>query len=107
MAQGELGHRVDIGFLYGRAPAPGAVRPCSAQPDQVGTQAIDPGGITALGDPGQGLIVQGNQGKGVARFLATLTQLRLGGRPLRAKGLRVAVERQAATDDLLACVRFW
>ncbi|MNN32877.1 hypothetical protein D3C81_1466120 [compost metagenome] len=52
MAQGELGHRVDIGFFNGHAPTPGAVCAGSAQPHQVRTQAIDPCGIAALGDPG-------------------------------------------------------
>jgi hypothetical protein len=60
MAQGKFGHGIDILLFDGRVAAPGRMGAGSAQPDQVGAQAIDAGGETALGDPGQRLVVQGN-----------------------------------------------
>ncbi|MNR18796.1 hypothetical protein D3C85_1355430 [compost metagenome] len=60
MAQGELGNGVDIFLGNAARPAPGSVGTCGTQPDQIRTQAIDPGSKTALGDLRQRCIVEGN-----------------------------------------------
>ena len=60
MTQGEFGDRVDI-FVSDRiGGAPRGMGTRSAQPDQIGAQAIDTRGKTALGDLCQRCIVEGN-----------------------------------------------
>lgn len=59
VAQGKLGDGVDIFPGDGTRTAPGSVGPGRTQPHQIGSQAIDTGGKTALGNLRQCLIVQG------------------------------------------------
>ena len=87
MAQGELGDGVDIFLGDGVRPAPGGVGPGGAQPDQIGAQTIDTGGKAALGNLRQRLIVEGNVCQCAACVLATLTQRRLRGSPIRRRNL--------------------
>ena len=84
MAQGEFGHRLDIHFFDSCSPTPGTVGARSAQPHQVGAQAVHAGGVAALGNPGKRLVIQGNVGQGLARRVAALAQLRLGLGPVCA-----------------------
>ena len=105
MAQGKLGHRVDVFFGDGRRATPRRMRPGTAQPDQVGAQTIDTGGKTALGDLRQGLVIQFDTVEARARLASAFAQSRLLLGPLCAESHRVAVEIQAAADDLPALSR--
>ena len=60
MAQGKLRHRVDIFLLDSSGATPSRMGTGATQPDQVGTQAVDPSGKAALGDAGQRLVIQGD-----------------------------------------------
>ncbi|MNI76447.1 hypothetical protein D3C73_1326770 [compost metagenome] len=105
MAQGKLGDRVDILYINQCSPAPRRMRTRRAQPDQIGTQAIDTGGEAALGNLRQRFVVEGNARQCAAGFFAALTQRLLLALPFGAESLRITVEIQASADDLPALSR--
>lgn len=66
MTQDEIGDCIDIILDDLRSSAPGRMGTGSAQPDQVGAQAVDPGGKAALGDGLQRHIIQRDTGQALA-----------------------------------------
>lgn len=119
VTQHEICHRIDIHRLNTFRTAPGGMRTGGTQPDQIGAQAIDGGGETALADLLQGVVIQGNRRQSHTGTLATLAQFILLRLPALQKRLRVGIEGQAAADDFGAlgrlpaqqpggrCGRFW
>ena len=100
VTQHEVFHRIDIHRFNVFGTAPGGMRTGGAQPDQIGAQAIDGGGETALADLLQGGVIQRNRRQPRTGALAALTQLILLRLPALQKGLRIGIESQAAADDL-------
>lgn len=105
MGQGEVLDGVDILRLDTWRATPGGMGAGGAQPHQVGAQAVDAGGETALGDPVQGAVIQGDGGEAFAGVLATAREGLLRGVPLGDETLRVSVEGQAAAQDFGALGR--
>jgi hypothetical protein len=101
MTQGKFGDGIHILLFDGRVATPGRMGAGGAQPDQVGAQAIDAGGETALGNPGQRLVVQGDAARR-SRAARQRSRNASGQWPTGRRRLRVAVERQAPANDLLA-----
>lgn len=102
MTQGKFGHGVDIFLGDSARAAPGCMGARAAQPHKVCAQAIDTGGKTALSDLRQCLIIQGNAVEPRPRLGAAIAQGGLLRSPLAAKRGRIAVEIQAAADNLPA-----
>ena len=105
MAQGKFSNGVDV--LHGdcRRATPGRMGAGRTQPDQIGAQTVDTGSETALGDVRQRSVVQRNLAQAASSVFAAFTQLLLFGFPLRAEPVGIAVEIQAAPEDLPALGR--
>ena len=73
MTQSELSDSIDIFLGNDGRPSPCCVGTGRAQPDQIGAQAIDPGGKTALGDLRQ--CVEPNEVMKIVGSVATLDEL--------------------------------
>ena len=105
MTQNEVGHRVDILRCNPLDTTPGGMGAGGAQPDQIGAQAIDGGGETALADLLQGGVIQRNRRQSHTSALAALAQLILLRLPALQKRLRIGIEGQAAANDFGALGR--
>src|SRR5690606_36036985 len=100
MTQHELRHRLDIYRFDAFDTAPGGMRTGGAQPDQIGAQAIDGSGETALAALLQGVVIQRNRRQALAGALTAFAQFILLCLPALKERLRVGIEGQPATDDL-------
>ena len=105
MTQHEVFHRIDIHRFNVFGTAPGGMRTGGAQPDQIGAQAIDGSGKTALTDLLQCGVIQRNRRQARTGVLAAFTQRVLLGLPALQKRLRIGIECQAAANDFGALGR--
>ena len=92
MAQGKLGHGIDVFQPDRGCPAPCGMGTRSAQPDQIGAQAIHRCSETALADLLQSGVIQRNRRQAHTGTLATLAQFILLRLPPLKKHLRIGIE---------------
>lgn len=92
MGENEGLQGIDVLCFDAAGAAPGGMGAGTAQPDQVGAQAVDGGGEAAPGDGVQAGVVQGDCAQALAGIHAALAQGVLLGLPLGEEGFGGVIE---------------